>query len=150
MGARRREEQLRAGKFPVHLMERLISKVDVSDPRVLLGPRVGEDVAVLDYGDRVLVAKSDPMTFATQRVGWYAVQVNANDVACAGAVPRWFLATLLVPESTSEHEAESIFSQIPGRLCFLKSNPDRGPQRSHHRDQPAYSGGMYVGGGRKR
>lgn len=111
---------MRAGKFPVHLMERLISKVDVSDPRVLLGPRVGEDVAVLDYGDRVLVAKSDPVTFATQRVGWYAVQVNANDVACAGAVPRWFLATLLVPESTSEHEAESIFSQILEACASLR------------------------------
>ena len=100
-------------------MERLLSKVDVSDPRVLLGPRIGEDVAVLDYGDRVLVAKSDPVTFATQRIGWYAVQVNANDVACAWAVPRWFLATLLVPENTSEYEAESIFSQILEACALL-------------------------------
>ena len=103
---------MRAGKSPAHLMERLLSKVDVSDPRVLLGPAVGEDAAVLDYGDRVLVAKSDPVTFATRRAGWHAVQVNANDVACAGAVPRWFLATLLVPENTSEVDAEVVFSQV--------------------------------------
>ena len=103
---------MRAGKFPVHLLKRLLAKVDIGDERVLLGPRIGEDAAVLDFGDRVLVAKSDPVTFASHLIGWYAVQVNANDVACAGAVPRWFLATLLVPEHTSEAEAESIFDQV--------------------------------------
>ena len=103
---------MRVGKFPASLMERLLSKVDVSDPRVLLGPAVGEDVAVLDYGDRVLVAKSDPVTFATHRAGWHAVHVNANDVVCAGAVPRWFLATLMVPENTSELDAEDVFGQV--------------------------------------
>ena len=74
-----------------------------------MGPKVGEDAALLDYGDRVLVAKTDPITLANQLVGWYAVQVNANDVACMGATPRWFLATLLVPETFTETDAESIF-----------------------------------------
>jgi len=79
---------------------------------VVLGPRVGEDAAVLDMGERLLVATSDPVTFATDLIGWYAVQVNANDVACTGASPRWFLATLLVPERFSEGDAEAVFDQI--------------------------------------
>jgi len=103
---------MKVGKFPVELLERLLAKVNVQDDRVLLGPKVGEDAALLDYGDRVLVAKTDPITFATDRIGWYAVQVNANDVACTGATPRWFLATLLIPESSTEQEAEDIFDQI--------------------------------------
>ena len=103
---------MQIGKFPADLLERILSKNVISDPRVVVGPRVGEDAAVLDMGDRLLVAKSDPVTFATDRIGWYAVQINANDVACTGGTPKWFLATLLVPETFSEADAEEVFDQV--------------------------------------
>ena len=93
-------------------MERLLSGVTCADPRVLVGPKIGEDAAVIDMGDRLLVAKSDPVTLATDSIGWYAVQVNANDVACTGGTPKWFLATLLVPPTYTEAGAEEIFDQI--------------------------------------
>ncbi len=101
-----------AGKFPSHLLAKLLAKQGVQDPKVLVGPKVGEDAAVVEMGNQLLVAKSDPVTFAIDDIGWYAVQVNANDVACTGGVPRWFLATLLVPESFTEMEAEAIYDQI--------------------------------------
>ena len=100
------------GKFPAELLGRVLSRNRITDPRVVLGPRIGEDAAALDMGDKLLVATSDPVTFATDRIGWYAVHVNANDLACRGATPLWFLATLLVPESFSEAEAEMVFDQI--------------------------------------
>lgn len=100
------------GKFPPDLLAKLLAKNTLSDPRVLVGPKVGEDAAIIDMGDRLLVAKSDPVTLATDLIGWYAVQVNANDVACTGGVPKWFLATLLVPEWFSPADAESVFDQI--------------------------------------
>ena len=103
---------LRVGKLPPNLLERLLAKVSIEDPRVLVGGRVGEDAAVIDMGDRVLVAKTDPITFASDLIGWYAVQVNANDVACMGAKPRWFLATILLPEGAEASLAESVFSQV--------------------------------------
>ena len=103
---------MKPGKFPAELLERLLAKLEIKDDRVLLGPKLGEDAALLDFGDRVLVAKADPITFATELIGWYAVHVNANDVACTGATPRWFLATLLVPEAFTEEDAENIFDQI--------------------------------------
>ena len=100
------------GKFPPSLLEKLLQKSRVSDPQVILGPGVGEDAAVLDLDGTLLVAKSDPITFATDRIGSYAVQVNANDVACTGGVPRWFLATLLVPERFTEDQTEDLFTQV--------------------------------------
>jgi hydrogenase maturation factor len=104
--------KLEIGKFPQELLERLLAKNIIEDPQVVLGPKVGEDAAVIDVGDRLLVAKCDPITFATDLIGWYAVQVNANDVACSGGTPRWFLATLLVPEAFSETDAEAVFDQV--------------------------------------
>jgi len=66
--------------------------------RVVLGPRFGEDAAVIDLGAKYLVAKTDPITLTSERLGWYAVNINGNDVATLGARPLWFLATLLLPE----------------------------------------------------
>lgn len=100
------------GKFPPEFLERLLGSIGIDDPRVVLGPRVGEDAAAMDFGDRLLVAKTDPVTFATERAGWYAVQVCANDVACTGATPRWFMATILAPEWFSEDDASRLFEDL--------------------------------------
>ena len=100
---------MKLGKLPPELLEKLLGQVDIRDPRVLLGPRIGEDAALIDYGERILVAKTDPITFATDLIGWYVVQVNANDVACAGAQPRWFMATLLLPQTYTATEVTDLF-----------------------------------------
>jgi hydrogenase maturation factor len=78
----------------------------------MMGPGVGLDAAVIDMGDKLLVAKSDPITFASDLIGWYAVHINANDVACLGARPAWFLATILLPEGSAPSLAEGIFEQV--------------------------------------
>ena len=102
------------GKLPAALLEDLLRQQEpVADPRVLIGPRPGEDAAVIDVGDRLLIAKSDPITFATDAIGYYAVNVNANDVASMGGTPRWFLATLLLPENDTTPElVRDIFAQV--------------------------------------
>jgi hydrogenase expression/formation protein HypE len=101
------------GKLPADVLTRLLATLAPTDPRVIVGPGVGMDAAVIDMGDRLLVAKTDPITFATDSIGWYAVQVNANDIATTGATPRWFLATALLPESHADAAmAEEIFTQI--------------------------------------
>ncbi len=101
------------GKLPQEDLVELLHHQTLDDPRVILGPGLGRDAAVITFGDRYLVAKSDPITFATAEIGWYAVHVNANDVACLGAQPRWFLATLLMPEGqTDRARVEEIFDQI--------------------------------------
>ncbi len=89
---------MKLGKLPPELLEKLLGQVDIRDPRVLLGPRIGEDAALIDYGERILVAKTDPITFATDLIGWYVVQVNANDVAyqaSKGAVRQFTKATAI-------------------------------------------------------
>jgi len=101
------------GKLPPDQLARLLQQIAVHDPSVLLGPGIGRDCAVIDFdGDHLLVAKSDPITFATDEIGWYAVQVNANDVATAGATARWFLATVLLPQTIEPAEIDRIFDQM--------------------------------------
>lgn len=103
---------MKTGKLPAELLERLLASLPHRDPRVLLGPGTGRDAAVIQFGDRVLVAKADPVTFAEDLAGWYAVNVNANDVACLGARPAWFMATLFLPAGASVSQMESLFAQV--------------------------------------
>jgi len=86
-----------AGKLPPEELSRLLSRYTRQDQRVVVMPGVGRDATVISFPDRYLVAKTDPITFATDQIGWYAVHVNANDIAAMGGNPRWFLATLLLP-----------------------------------------------------
>jgi hydrogenase maturation factor len=108
---------LPTGKLPADLLQSLLDKHLGHDPRVVVGPRLGEDAAVIDIGDRYLVATADPITFATDELGWYAVTVNANDIVTRGATPRWFLATLLLPASQTDDALVSrLFAQL-GEAC---------------------------------
>jgi hydrogenase expression/formation protein HypE len=101
------------GKLPPALLADLLAHQEHTDARLLVGPRPGEDAAVIDMGDRLLIATSDPITFATDAIGYYAVTVNANDIAVMGGTPRWFLATVLLPaHATTEALVRNIFTQV--------------------------------------
>ncbi len=101
------------GKLDYRLLEKLFALNPLNDPRVIIGPQIGEDAAVIDFGKKFLVAKTDPITFTTHHIGWYAVNINANDIATTGATPKWFLATVLLPEGkTTAKLATEIFLDI--------------------------------------
>ena len=104
---------LPSGKLRYELLENILSGLKCTDPRVTVGPRVGEDAAVIDMGDRYLVATTDPITFTAENIGYYAINVNANDIAVHGAKPRWFMATILLPLGDSyEKTVRDIFESI--------------------------------------
>jgi hydrogenase maturation factor len=110
---------LPVGKLPAEILERILARLPPADRGVVIGPRVGEDAAVLDVGDRYLVVATDPVTFATDSIGWYCVNVNANDVAVLGARPRFFFAVLLLPErSATAAMAENIIADV-AETCRL-------------------------------
>lgn len=102
------------GKLPPRQLEALLASYSVpKSSGIILGPRFGEDAAVIDLGTKYLVAKTDPITFTAEQIGWYVVNINANDIAMLGARPRWFLAALLLPESwTTAALARQIFRDI--------------------------------------
>ncbi len=105
---------LPAGKLPNHLLGQFLEERPLDDDSVLVRPGVGEDVAVvqLEGQDGLIVLKSDPITFATDRVGYYTVLINANDVATSGAVPRWLLSTLLFPVGSNAAQIRALIEEL--------------------------------------
>jgi len=101
------------GKWPAGDLERLLrAYASASSPYVKVGPAIGIDAAVVRVAEADLVVATDPITFATDAIGWYAVTVNANDVAACGAVPRFFVAAVLLPVEAGPDVAEAIFAGI--------------------------------------
>ena len=101
------------GKVPSDVLRRVVfNRLGVPSDRLLQGPGVGEDAAVIDMGEKVLVVKSDPITGAVGSIGWLAVHINANDVASTGARPLWFLCVTLLPEGAGEELLDEIMDQM--------------------------------------
>jgi hydrogenase maturation factor len=79
----------------------------------VVGAGIGLDAAAIRIGGRALIAKTDPITFVADKIGIYALLINANDLATMGATPKWFLATLLLPaRSTTVSSVNRLFAQL--------------------------------------
>lgn len=101
------------GKLEAEKLKALVLPyLGASNEKVLVPPRLGEDAAVIDLGFSKLVAASDPITGAIDHIGMYAVNINANDVACTGAPPEYFLSVLLLPRDMSDNQVKKIASDI--------------------------------------
>ncbi|MEA1992869.1 MAG: AIR synthase family protein [Euryarchaeota archaeon] len=97
---------------PARLNDLVFPFLGVKSDTVLIGPKTGEDAAVLDLGELHIVVSSDPITGAKDSIGWYSVNVNANDIATMGAVPRYFLPVIMLNESSTEEDLKKIMEDI--------------------------------------
>ena len=82
------------------------------NPRLVLGPGIGRDTAVVRLGKKLVVLTADPVTGTTKHIGEHSVHINANDIAATGAKPVWYVCTLLLPPGTSEKALARIMSGI--------------------------------------
>lgn len=104
-------------KLPADMLRPWLESLAITDRAVVVGGALGEDAAVIDTGGpELLVATTDPITFASEDVGHYLLAVNGNDLAAMGAEPRWLLATVLLPEGIEREPAMEILERL-SRAC---------------------------------
>src|SRR3989454_8684304 len=103
----------RIGKIPPDSMVRAVySHGGKSNPRLVLGPGIGRDTAVVRLAKKLVVLTADPVTGTTRHIGEHSVHINANDIAAPGPKPVWHVRTLLAPPGTSEETLARIMSGI--------------------------------------
>jgi len=101
------------GKIPIDVLKQVIFKnLGVKREEVVLGPSAGFDGAVIDVGNKSLIVSMDPITGALERIGWLAVNVNANDVATFGVEPAFLFSCILLPEKADRNVIETISVQM--------------------------------------
>jgi hydrogenase maturation factor len=101
------------GKVPAEILQKIVFKnLGKKRSDVVLGPRVGEDAAIVKAGEVIFVTATDPVTGAGEWLGWLAVNVSANDVATCGVKPIWFSSCILLPEDADKELVETICEQM--------------------------------------
>lgn len=105
--------KLPAGKVPSNILAEIVYRnLGAKRREVVVGPSPGLDGAVIAVGKKALVTSMDPITGALSRIGWLAVNINANDVATFGVQPAFFSSCLLLPENATEKTVKTICKQI--------------------------------------
>jgi len=90
---------LALGKLPPAVLSKyLLGMTGAPSSDLVIPPSVGVDFGVVKQGKDFLVVSSDPVTGVAERIGWYAVNVSANDVATSGNRPRFIQSIILLPE----------------------------------------------------
>ncbi len=99
-------------KLSQDLLKELFFDEKIDDPSVIIGPKFGEDAAVLKIGDTNLVIHTDPISGAVENIGWLSINIAANDIAVTGARPRWALCSIQVPEDLSHKKLKKIAEDL--------------------------------------
>lgn len=101
------------GKIPLDILKQVVFKnLGAKREEAILGPAAGIDCAVIDLDDKSLIMKMDPITGALERIGWLAVNVNANDISTFGVQPAFFLSCILLPKKSNRKTVEIICTQM--------------------------------------
>lgn len=110
---------MRAGKVPIDVLRRTVYPHLGRRKDVLVHASVGEDCAVVDFGEWAAVLTTDPVTGAAAHLGRYAVHVACNDLATSGAEPIGLLLTLLLREGSLPEDLERIMRDAGGAAASL-------------------------------
>lgn len=109
-----KEEQLlraylSSGNFHEAFVQRLLEQY--AQDHASFKPHARAVSIALD--ERLLLVSTQAAAGNVVELGHCAVHLNANEVACLGGEPKWFSATLLLPEhEVEEKTVENIFEQI--------------------------------------
>lgn len=118
--SKERMNKLKVGKLDSELLEKIIfNNIKLQREEVMVRPGIGEDCAVVDFGEYALVMSTDPITGAASEVGRLAVHINCNDIASNGIEPLGLMMTILAPIATTEKEIDEIMKQASSEAAKL-------------------------------
>lgn len=104
---------MQIGKLPSdRLKDTVLNKITRYRDDVLVNSAIGEDSAIVDFGNKILAISSDPITGAGNKAGYLAVHVACNDIAATGAVPIGIQVVLLLPENITDEKIKNIMTEI--------------------------------------
>ncbi|MCI7326888.1 MAG: AIR synthase family protein [Hornefia butyriciproducens] len=104
--------ELKIGKLDSDVLQRIvINKIRYRRPEVKTRAGIGEDCAVIDYGEYECVVSTDPITADVKNIGRLAIHISCNDVASNGIEPLGITLAVMLPVGTTESDVQTIMTQ---------------------------------------
>ncbi len=112
---------LETGKLDSDLLKQLVfNKIAYRSDDVKVRPGIGEDCAVMDFGDHECIMSTDPITAAVSDIGRLAIHITCNDIASNGVQPLGIMLAVMLPEGTTKDDVEHIMGQAAETAAALK------------------------------
>lgn len=111
---------LKAGKLDSELLRELVfEKITYRNDDVKVRPGIGEDCAVVDFGENECIMSTDPITAAVNDIGRLAIHITCNDIASNGVQPLGIMLAVMLPEGTTEEDVAHIMGQAAETAASL-------------------------------
>ncbi len=103
---------LKIGKLDSDVLQSIvIDRIKYHRPEVKTRAGIGEDCAVINFGDYDCVVSTDPITAAVSDIGRLAIHISCNDIASNGIQPLGITLAVMLPPGTTEKDIETIMEQ---------------------------------------
>lgn len=113
--------KLETGKLDSELLKRIVfDKITYRSDDVSVRPGIGEDCAVIDFGNYDCIMSTDPITAAVSDIGRLAIHITCNDIASNGVQPLGIMLAVMLPEGTSQEDVTCIMAQAAKTAAQVK------------------------------
>ncbi len=103
---------LETGKLDSDLLKKIVfGKIEYRSDDVKVRSGIGEDCAVMDFGEYDCVMSTDPISSAVSDIGRLAIHITCNDIASNGVQPLGIMLAVMLPEGTTDDDVEHIMTQ---------------------------------------
>ena len=104
---------LETGKLDSELLKQIVfNKIKYRSEDVKVRPGIGEDCAVMDFGDYECIMSTDPITAAVSDIGRLAIHITCNDIASNGVQPLGIMLAVMLPVGTTEEDIEAEYENL--------------------------------------
>ena len=113
--------KLETGKLDSDLLKQIVfDKIAYRSDDVRVRPGIGEDCAVMDFGDYDCIMSTDPISSAVSDIGSLAIHITCNDIASNGVQPLGIMLACMLPEGTTDDDIRHIMEQAAEAAAKLK------------------------------
>ena len=106
------DKALPIGKIDSDILKKIVfDNINYKRKEVRTRPGIGEDCAVLDFGQYECVMSTDPITAAIQDIGRLSIHISCNDIASNGIEPLGIMLAVMLPIGTTEEDIDNMMKQ---------------------------------------
>ena len=105
------------GKISAEIFDELIfPRLGARSDSILVGPRHGTDVGIVEIGNKAVSFTTDPVfivpEYGWERAAWFAIHILASDAVTCGLPPRYISIDLNLPMEITKEQLELMWDTM--------------------------------------
>jgi hydrogenase maturation factor len=105
------------GKISAEIFDELIfPRLGAGSDSILVGPRHGTDVGIVEIGNKAVSFTTDPVfivpEYGWERAAWFAIHILASDAVTCGLPPRYISIDLNLPMEMTKEQLELMWDTM--------------------------------------